>query len=289
MTTRFISAEVLVATLLLCASETFLIAQNSDAKLETFFKSYLDARFQLQPLEATRMGEHRFDSQLEDLTPQARAKWLALTKKTMAELPKQVEHSKLSRPAQVDFEILQNHLQTEEWLTENSHPYEQDPRIYNGYVNDSIYLLLAQSSLPLETNVANCIARMALIPKVIAAARENLKNPYRPHTETAIKQNRGAIGFFEKDIFDFAAGTRQMAALKAAGEKVVPVLKEYQTFLEKDLLPTANGQWRLGKKKFAEKLELEFNAAANADQVMADAENEFARVEREMYVIARQL
>jgi uncharacterized protein (DUF885 family) len=266
-----------------------LFAQNSDPKLEAFFKMYLDARFQLQPLEATRMGDHRFDAQLEDLSPQSRAKWLALTRKTMSELPKQIDYSRLSRAAQVDFEIFQNHLKTEEWLIENTHPYEQDPRIYNGYINDSIYLLLAQSSLPLETNVANCIARLALIPKVMAAARQNLKNPFRAHTETAIKQNRGAIGFFEKDIFDFAAGTHQMPALRAAAAKVVPELKEYQTFLEKDLLPTANGQWRLGKNKFAQKLELEFNAAANADQVMADAENEFGRVEREMYVIARQL
>jgi len=266
-----------------------LSAQNADAKLEEFFKSYMDAHFQQQPLEATRMGDHRFDAQLEELTPEARAKWLALTRQTMKDLPRQVPYSKLSRDGQIDFEILQHTLKADEWLTENTHAYEQDPRIYNGYVNDSIYLLLAQSSLPLETNVSNSIARMAFIPRITEAARKNLKNPCRTHTETAIKQNRGAIGFFESDIFTFAAGTRQMEALKAAAAKVVAVLKEHQTFLQQDLLPRANGEWRLGKKKFARKLDLEFNAAVNADQVMADAEREFARVEREMYVIARQL
>jgi uncharacterized protein (DUF885 family) len=45
----------------------------------------------------------------------------------------------------------------------------------------------------------------------------------------------------------------------------------------------------LGQEKFAQKLDLELDAAVNADQVMAEASAEFARVERDMYVIARQL
>jgi uncharacterized protein (DUF885 family) len=277
------------ALFILLAKATVATAQQADAGLEAFFKSYLDESFRLRPLEATRLGDHRFDSQLEDLTPEARTKWLELTRKTLAELPKKIDYSILSRPGQIDFETFQHDLKFAEWLTQNTHPYEEDPRIYNGYINDSVYLLLAQSSLPKETNVANCIARMALIPKVIAAAKQNLKNPPRVHTETAIRQNRGAIAFYEKDIFEFAGKTRQLAALKAAAVPVAAALKDYQKFLENDLLPRANGEWRLGKERFAQKLDLELDAAVNADQVMADAQTEFDRVEREMYVISRQL
>ncbi len=264
-------------------------AQEADPKLESYFKGYLDENLPLRPLEATRLGDHRFDAQLEELTPEARAKWLELTRRTLTELPQKIDYSKLSRASQIDFETFQHSLKFEEWLTENTHPYEEDPRIYNGYINDSIYLLLAQSSLPKETNVANCIARMALIPRVIAAAKQNLKNPPRVHTETAIRQNRGAIAFYEKDIFEFAGKTRQLGALKEAAAPVAAALKDYQKFLENDLLPRATGEWRLGKEKFAQKLDLELDAAVNADQVMADAEKEFDRVEREMYVISRQL
>src|SRR5690242_5083585 len=287
---KFNRIQTLVFALFtLLANIIVATALQADAGLEAFFKSYLDESFRLRPLEATRLGDHRFDSQLEELTPEARTKWLELTRKTLAELPQKVDYSKLSRASQIDFEMFQHDLKFSEWLTQNTHPYEEDPRIYNGYINDSIYLLLAQSSLPRETNVANCIARMALIPKVIAAAKQNLKNPPRVHTETAIRQNRGAIGFYEKDIFEFAGKTRQLAALKAAATPVVAALKDYQKFLENELLPRANGEWRLGKEKFSQKLDLELDAAVNADQVMADAEAEFARVEREMYVISRQL
>jgi uncharacterized protein (DUF885 family) len=45
----------------------------------------------------------------------------------------------------------------------------------------------------------------------------------------------------------------------------------------------------LGRKRFARKLELVLDAGLTANQVLADAEAEFARVRRDMYVIARQL
>jgi uncharacterized protein (DUF885 family) len=271
------------------ATATPVLAQTEDSKLESVFRAYLDDYFKLRPLEATRLGDHRFDSRIEDVTPEARRQWLGQTRKALAELPKQVDYQKLTRAGQIDFEIFQHSLTTDIWLTENLHPFEEDPRIYNGYINDCVYLLLTQSTAPKETNIANCIARMAYIPKIVATARDNLSKPLQTHTETAIRQNRGAISFYESEIYQFSGETRQLAALKAATAPVVTCLKEYQNFLEKDLLPRAHGEWRIGKEKFARKLELELDAAVSADQVMADAESEFARVERDMYVIARQL
>jgi uncharacterized protein (DUF885 family) len=260
-----------------------------DAKLAAAFKSYLDEHFELEPMAATELGDHRFDSRLEDLTPEARAKWLELTRRMLAELPQRVDYQKLSRSGQIDFETFQHDLKRSEWLTENMRPFEQDPRVYNDYISDSVYLLLTQSTLPRETNVANCIARMGQIPRVVAVARQSLRNPFRVHTETAIRQNRGAIAFYEKEIFEFAGKTHQLAALKAAAGPVVSCLKEYQEWQEKDLLPRANGDWKLGADKFARKLELDLDAAVTADQLMADAQGEFDRVQRDMYVIARQL
>src|SRR6266851_4433575 len=57
---------------------------------------------------------------------------------------------------------------------ENTRPFEQDARVYNEYISDSTYLLLAQSSLPKPVAIKSCVARMAFIPKVVAAAKENL-------------------------------------------------------------------------------------------------------------------
>src|SRR5690349_20916689 len=160
--------------LVLTLSGPRLVAQQEDAKLESAFKKYLDESFRVRPLEATRMGDHRFDSELEDPTPEARHDWLEFARKTLADLPGRIDTNQMSRAGQIDYQTFQHSLVSEIWLMENFHPYEQDPRIYNGYINDSVYLLLTQSTAPKETNVANCIARMSLIPKVVATARKNL-------------------------------------------------------------------------------------------------------------------
>lgn len=280
---------IVFAALLASALLPLVSFAQEDAKLEAFFQEYLDAHFRQQPVAATQLGDHRFDAQLDDLSKAARDEWTALDRGTLEALPQRIKYNRLTRAGQVDFEIFQTDLRRSLWLAENLDPFATDPRVYNGYTSENIFLLLGQSTQPKETNIANCLARMAQIPKVLAAARENLKNPAKPLLETAIRQNQGAIGFFEKDLFQLAGKTPQLAALKTAAAKVRSDLQGYQQFLEKDLLPRANGEWRLGKEKFYRKLELELDAGLDADQVLADAQSEFDRVERDMYVIARQL
>ena len=262
---------------------------QEDPKFERFFQAYLEASFRLQPVNATQLGEHRFDGQMEDLTAGGRAKWLDLDRRTLATLPREINRGGLSPSARLDYDIFQDELKRSVWLTENFHPFEDDPRVYNGYISDSVYVLLTQSTLPQETNVANAIARITQLPGVIAAAKANLRNPPKVFLETALRQNRGSISFYEKDVFEFAGKTEQAAKLKSAAEPAVAALKDYQAFLEKDLLPRANGEWRIGKDRFYRKLELTLDAGMTADQVLADAEAEFDRVQRDMYVISRQL
>jgi uncharacterized protein (DUF885 family) len=260
-----------------------------DARLVDFFKQYLEEQFRLRPFDATRLGDHRFDHLLDDLSPDARKKQTALTKKTLRELPKAVEYEQLSRDGQIDFEILKHELETSLWLEENTRPYETNPRLYNEYISDSVFQLLVQSRLPLETNVANAISRISQVPKIVAAARQNLKNPPRVVLETAIRQNKGSIGFYESGIFQIAGETTQRNELKRACDQILPVLREYQTFLENDLLPRAKGEWRLGRRKFEKKLEMVLDAGISAPELLRDAESEFRRVTEAMLVISRQL
>jgi uncharacterized protein (DUF885 family) len=268
---------------------TAIAAFDEDTRLDTFFRNYLEHVFRQQPLEATRLGDHRFDSQLDDISTKARQAWLDFASATLKELPRRIDYKKLSRDGQIDFETFQHGLQAQIWETKNLHPFEEDPRTYGGYINDSVYMLLTQSTLPKETNVANCIARMREIPRIIATARSTLTHPPKPVLETAIRQNRGAISFYETEIFTAAGETSQTDTLKIAAAPVVAALKEYQTFLEGELMSRATGEWRLGKRKFARKFELETDAAITADQSLADAESEFTRVRSGLYVIARQL
>lgn len=270
-------------------AQSHLQPDTEDAKLEKLFKQYIDAEFKLYPLSATHAGNHDYDDKLDDVSPKARQAAIERTRKMLAELPKAIDTKKLSRSAHIDFEIWEHQLKKRLWLAENTDRYANDPRVYNAYITDSVYSLLTQSTLPQPVNVRNAIARIAQIPKVIAAAKESIKSPPAVLTEVAIKQNKGAITFYERGIFDLAGEDAKNADLRKACKTLVPVLKEYQKFLEDDVLPRSKGEWRLGKQKFAEKLLIELDAGVTAEEVLKEAEAEADRVENEMYVIARQL
>jgi len=263
--------------------------QTEDAKLVAFFKAQLEDEFQRRPLEATRLGDHRFDDRLDDISPEARAANVARDRGALAELPKRVDYAKLSRDAQIDFEIYEHHLKRSLWLAENTRPFEEDPRTYNDYITECIYLLLTQSTLPRERNVQNSIARMAHIPRVIETAKKTLENPPAVLVEVASRQIQGAIGFYSTGIFELAEEKPGAGELSKAVGPVVEALKGYGKFLDEELLPRAKGEWRIGREKFSKKLELVLDAGMTADEVLQAAEAEAVRVENEMYVIARQL
>ena len=63
-------------------------ADDEDAKLTAFFRSYLDELFRRHPMEATRLGDHRFNDRLDDLSPKARAQSLEFQRQTLKKLPK---------------------------------------------------------------------------------------------------------------------------------------------------------------------------------------------------------
>ncbi|MFM7248613.1 MAG: hypothetical protein ACKO5R_01795, partial [Planctomycetaceae bacterium] len=51
-------------------------AGADDARLAAFFRDHLDRSFRLRPLEASSLGDHRFDALLDDISPEARERWV---------------------------------------------------------------------------------------------------------------------------------------------------------------------------------------------------------------------
>jgi hypothetical protein len=284
-------AAILMATALALPTSPGAPAPASpeDAKLATFFRQYLDALFKLHPVQASSLGEHTYDGLVDDISPQARAASLAFTKKTLADLPGAADYKQLSRDGQIDFEIFQHNLQSDIWHTENIKTFEEDPRTYGTYLYDCVYGLLTRSTLPKETNISNCILRIAEILRIIAVAEQTLTHPPKVTMLTAIFQTEGAIAFYQKDIFTLAGDTPQKDKLKAACDEAAKQLAAYRDFLQNDLMPRATGEWRIGKQKYDEKFDLETDSGISADQNYADAQAEFERVSMALDVLAKQL
>ncbi|VTS05535.1 DUF885 domain-containing protein [Tuwongella immobilis] len=287
-----IAMRLLISTgilTLMLGGATPVHANEEDAKLAAFFDRYFEAECEARPLYATMLGEHRFDDRLDDLSKAARAKGVARTRATLDALPKSVDYAKLTRGGQIDFEILKFNLERDLWLNDNANPFQDDPRVYSDYISDSVFLLFTQSTLPKPRNIANAAQRIRQIPKIVAAAKESIGSPAIELTDAAIRRNQGAISFYEKGIYELAGMTPGMGELAEPCTLAVTALKDYQHFLETVVKPRSTGNWRIGKDKFAKKIQYELDAGLTADEVLALAEKEAVRVEGEMVTIARQL
>jgi uncharacterized protein (DUF885 family) len=260
-----------------------------DARLNTLFHDYLKELFRREPFTATRLGEHGHDDQLDDLSPQARQATLDFKRRTLASLPRSIVVAGLSRDGKIDYEIFRSHLEREVWLAENFRPFEDDPRIYGDYISESVYLLLTQSSLPRAVNLKNALARMEKISGVVEIARRTIKKPPRVKVETTIRQTEGAISFYKTDLFTLAGQPPGQGDLAVKAHAILAALEDYLVFLRTQVLPRADSDWRIGRDLFRQKLDLELDAGLSAEEVLADAEREAARVETEMGIVARQL
>ncbi|MGN6545512.1 MAG: DUF885 family protein, partial [Aureliella sp.] len=111
-----------IATLVLVAGLALpqtLSAQTADQRLEAFFKAHLEECFQMRPLEATLLGDHRFDHLLDDISAEARDRWLEHYQKQLERLNDQFGDAELSSDGKIDYEIFKADLVRNIWLAEN--------------------------------------------------------------------------------------------------------------------------------------------------------------------------
>src|SRR5713226_1156502 len=114
--TRIIRRCTLGMILTLLASSLAKGEEDEDGKLTAFFKQYLEDEFRQRPMAATRLGDHRFDHLLDDLSPSSREGWKMRNRQARHDLEDQIDSRKLSAPGKIDFAILKHHLDMIIWL-----------------------------------------------------------------------------------------------------------------------------------------------------------------------------
>ncbi|MCW0452063.1 DUF885 domain-containing protein [Xanthomonas sacchari] len=262
----------------------------ADTAFAALSKRAVDTWMQLSPVGATQTGDHRYDSELDDLSAAGRQKSLDASKQLLAELDK-LDTTKLSRENQVDAAILRNQLQSDIWNSEVAQGWATDPQVYNGLAGGAIYGLMAREFAPLPERLKSATARMEKIPALFAQARANL-DPARVSeisAKTVAKQNRGILSIVDSFIVPHIQELPQADAqrLQAAIEGLKKAVAEQQTWLDQTLVPNAKGDFRLGAEKYDQKLKFALNSSLSRADIKQRAEAELSRVRQDMYGIAR--
>ena len=157
--------------------------------------------------------------------------------------------------------------------------------VYN--VGGAIYGLLARDFAPLEERLRSLKGRLEQVPAVVEAARANLRNPPKVHTETAILQNPGTIALIREELDGFleqAPGLK--AELQPARETAIAALEDYGRWLQQDLLPRSNGDFRLGEEKFRRKLAFALHSDLSMEQILEQAQKRLAETQAALYETA---
>lgn len=263
---------------------------QADAQFAALSQRALDGWFQLAPVNATQTGEHKYDSELDDLSTTGRQKGLDFSKKILAELDA-LDASKLSRENQVDAAILRNQLQYDLWSTETLQSWAWDPQIYNGLAGSAIYNVMAREFAPLPDRIRSATARMEKIPVLLGQARENLDPARVPkiHAETVAKQNGGVLSIVEMFITPHLKDLPEADRVRAekATETLKKAVAEHQAWLDKTLVPNAKGDFRIGAQLYDQKLQFALLSSLSRADIKQRAEGELKRVREEMYGIAR--
>ncbi len=260
---------------------------SQDAEFVVLAERYIKALLEMNPEYATHLGDHRYDDRLDDYSAEGVAKAVEIDKKFLAEL-EALDPAGLSETNAIDYEILDNRIRYSIWASEELREWEWNPMHYN--IGGAIYGLLARDFAPVEERLRNLRERLKSVPATVEAAKVNLKNPPRIHTETAILQNPGAIALIGEQLDTFLKEAPELSAeMEAARRAAIEALDEYGKWLEEDLLPRSKGDFRIGEEKFRKKLAFVLHSDLSMEEILARAEKKLAESREEMYATALPL
>ena len=267
--------------------------ENSvDQAFSLIAKSYIDESPSLSPSGATSLGDHRFDQQLDDVSPAARQRQRDFCRKYLDQL-KKIDRTRLSRDNQVDYRLLEHSLQGDLWALETLQDWAWNPINYTQLTGGAIYGLMAREFAPIEQRLTSVAARLEQYPRLFQQIRDTLEPSRVPpiHAETAIKQNRGVLSIIDNMVRPHLASLPDASRdrLVKAIAKTTEEVERHQKWLEGELLPKAKGDARLGPALYDQKLAFTLGTSLTRADIRERAEFEIRRVRSEMYAIARGL
>jgi uncharacterized protein (DUF885 family) len=282
-------ALLLIAAFSLCCSQAFspAMTQTADRKFEALAKSYIEKLLEMEPERATTLGDHRYDNRLNDYSMEGVRRSRAFTEQYLAELAR-IRPGRLSPANSIDYRILRSRLEYNLFQTDVLREYEWNPLRYN--IGNAIYELLARDFAPLKIRLRNVKERLRSVPSVVEAARANLKNPPRIHTQTAISQNKGTINLIRNELEAFARQEPEVRnELLAAQTAAIQALEDYGRWLETELLPRSTADFRLGEEKYRRKLSFALESDMTKEEILRRGLSDLSSTQDEMYRVALPL
>jgi uncharacterized protein (DUF885 family) len=265
---------------------------GAEAAFAALSQRYVRDIARFSPTAGTTLGDHRFDSVLDDVSAAGRARSLAHDKALLGALG-EIDRRALAPDSQVDAALLDNALRYDIWQIETLRDWSWDPQIYNGIAGGALYGLAARDFAPWPQRLKAATARMEAMPAFLAQARAQIVPARVPaiYATTVAKRNSGVVDIAETMLAphadtlsapDRARFTAALATLKAA-------IATHQKWLDTVLVPQAKGELRLGAKLYDQKVAFALVSNLTRQDIKARATAAALETRAQMYTLARQV
>lgn len=263
--------------------------------LRALVDEFLAGYFALYPVRATDAGNHAHDGEWPDLTVEGRHRRSAFLRdweRRLLELP----HGQLTGDEAVDRDLLLEQVRADRFEEERLAEPSWDPLSYVHLTGSGLFGLLAREFAPLEVRLGSLAARLRGLPALLDAARARLEEGgERPvsrfHTEKAVSDMPGVAELADAGVA--AAEQLDSVALRDEVREAAIVgraaAETFTTWLREELLPRANGDFRLGAALHEEKMRHSLRSDLKSTEILARAEVAHAGVRQEMLELARGL
>ena len=252
---------------------------------------YFDFYFQFHPTAGTQAGFHQYDAKLEDFSLSGidaeTARLVEFQKKFSSVLG-----SQLSEESSGDLGILISSIQGRLLELQSIQMWKKDPDVYISGPTYGVFLIMRRNFAPPADRLRSVISREREIPRILQEARQNISNPPKVYTQVALQQMPDNIKFFQNDVpeaFRAVHDAKLLADFKASNDAAVEALRKYQDFLQKELLPASNGDYRLGAETFSKKLLYDEMVDIPLDRLLDIGYGDMRRNQQKLKEVAAQI
>lgn len=262
---------------------------NTDAEFDKYKEAFVLRLWEMNPGWASGIGYHKFDSVLVVPNEARQEKEKLFIQKELDQLD-QFQLDELSDANKIDYKLIQNYLDGSSWEQSSFKSREWNPSNYN--VCGGFAEMLANNYAPLDERLRNFSLRLRNVPAYYQAAKANIKNPTKEHTQLAIEQNRGGLSVFTTDLIASLEKSKLSEAEKkellARSEAAQKAISDYASWLEK--LPNPNPRsFRLGSELYAKKFEFDIQSNNSAKEIYQSALAHKKELHQKMVKISRQI
>src|SRR2546425_3974572 len=241
--------------------------------LPHFVDDLLGYLHEMHPTHATLDGVHTHDDLLEDVSRQAIESEAHALSGYLRRLD-EINRDGLTPVETLEHRMLTAHLQGRMFELEAVRTWERNPQFYSDLVASSLAGQTLFSHAPAAERARRVLSKLRQAPRLIQAARDNIKEAPGIFVKVGIETMRGALKFIDNDLpkaFSSVDDLHLLGDLADAQAEASQAVGAYIAHLEEEVAPKARSTFRLGRDKFELKLKLEEGIAIPIDRLLAIA------------------